>query len=255
MSAPISLYVSDVMHRRNFPQNYRFDYKVFSFLIDVDQIEDKSKTLNPLVSHNRFNLFSIYTIDHGARSATTWREWIDSVLDKHDLDQAKHQIKLLCFPRIFGYTFNPLSLWYCYGKDEQLYAIVCEVSNTFGEHHHYVLHNDNHPYTGKVRAHKNKIFHVSPFISMDAEYRFILGAPDDRLSIVINEYQSQELMLSATQVGKRLPVSTSNLLIQFFRLPLMTFKIMTMIHWQALKIWTRGGTFHKKPQAPEQDFS
>ena len=253
MNTPIALYTSDVMHRRRFPQNYRFDYKVFSFLIDIDKVA--AGGFNPLVSFNRFNLFSLYTKDHGARDGTSWRAWINTLLDKNNLSKAKHTIKLLCFPRILGYGFNPISLWYCYGEDGQMYAIVCEVRNTFGEHHHYLLHNENQPYTGKVKARKHKYFHVSPFISMDAEYRFVLAAPTDELSIVINEYQQQALMLTATQRGKQLPFTTSSLLGQFFRLPLMTFKIMLMIHWQALKIGFRGGMYHKKPPAPEQNLS
>ena len=253
MSSAVSLYACDVMHRRHFPQNYRFDYKVFSFLIDIDEV--KGNKVNPLLSIDRFNLYSVYTKDHGPRDGTDWRTWIDSVLDQRNLSNAKHQVKLLCFPRILGYAFNPLSLWYCFGEDGQLYAVVCEVSNTFGEHHHYVLHNDNEPYKGRVKAHKKKYFHVSPFISMDAEYRFTIGTPDEDLLIVINEYQDNELMLTATQMGEQQEITTPHLLGQFFRLPLMTFKIMWLIHWQALKIWMRGGVFHKKPQAPKEDFS
>ena len=90
---------------------------------------------------------------------------------------------------------------------------------------------------------------------MDAEYRFTIGTPDEDLLIVINEYQDNELMLTATQMGEQQEITTPHLLGQFFRLPLMTFKIMWLIHWQALKIWMRGGAFHKKPQAPKEDFS
>ncbi len=253
MSSAVSLYACDVMHRRHFPQSYRFDYKVFSFLIDIDAF--KENNTNPLLSLNRFNLYSIYTKDHGSRDGTDWRTWIDSVLDQHNLSNAKHQIKLLCFPRILGYAFNPLSMWYCFGEDEKLYAIICEVSNTFGEHHHYLLHNDNQPYKDKVKANKKKNFHVSPFIDMEAEYQFTIGVPDDDLMIVINEYQNKKLMLSATQHGKQQIIDTPLLLGLFVRLPLMTLKIMWMIHWQALKIWLRGGIYHKKPEAPKEDFS
>lgn len=253
MSNALSLYTSDVMHRRHFPQSYRFDYKVFSFLLDIDEIG--SEKLNPLISINRFNLFSVYTKDHGARDGKAWRDWINPILDKEGLSNAKHSIKLLCFPRILGYAFNPLSLWYCYGEDQRLYAVICEVRNTFGEHHHYVLHKQNQPYTEKVKETKQKVFHVSPFISMDAEYNFILNSPGDQLSIVINEYQDKELMLTASQVGKSVPVTYSTLLYQFFRIPFLSLKVMTLIHWQALKIWIRGGVYHKKPQVPEEDFT
>lgn len=253
MNSAVSLYTCDVMHRRHFPQSYHFDYKVFSLLLDIDKYQqDKSSSI---LSFNRFNLFSVSTKDHGARDGSDWRAWVDNILNLHNLNKANHKIKLLCFPRILGYAFNPISLWYCFGEDKKLYAIICEVSNTFGEHHHYVLHNDNQPYEHKVKAHKKKNFHVSPFINMDAEYQFTIDIPDDDLQIIINEYQNSKLMLTATQSGKLRKIDTPHLLGLFFRLPFMTFKIMWLIHWQALKIWLRGGVYHKKPKAPDEDFS
>ena len=253
MNNPISLYECEVMHRRHFPQQYKFDYKVFSLLLDID--EYKNQNVSSILSINRFNIFSIYTKDHASRDGTEWRQWINCILEKEKLTNAKHNIKLLCFPRILGYAFNPLSLWYCYGKDQQLYAIICEVSNTFGEHHHYVLHNDNLPYEGSVQSKKQKLFHVSPFINMDAEYHFTINSPNDDLAIVINEYQNNALMLTATQRGKKIKMCTPHLFGLFCRIPLMTLKIMCLIHWQALKIWLRGGTYHKKPEKHEKEYS
>lgn len=212
MPNAISLYQSEVMHQRYFPQRYRFDYKVFNFLIDIDDQNDKSSAI---LSFDRFNIFSVYTKDHGPRDGNNWRDWIDNILDQEQLSNAKHKIKLLCFPRILGYAFNPLSLWYCYGKDEKLYAIVCEVSNTFGEHHHYVLHKNNSPYDNKVQAQKEKKFHVSPFINMNAEYHFMMDSPNDDLTIIINEHQNSELMLTATQRGKRIKIGTPHLFALF----------------------------------------
>lgn len=253
VSNAVTLYTCDVMHRRHFPQSYRFDYRVFSLLLDIDDYQaDKSSSI---LSFNRFNLFSVFTKDHGARDGSQWRSWADEVLDKQQLSNAKLQIKLLCFPRILGYAFNPISLWYCYGEDQKLYAVICEVSNTFGEHHHYVLHNENKPYSHDVKANKKKNFHVSPFINMNADYQFTIDSPDEDLKIIINEYQDNELMLTATQRGKERKIDTPHLLGLFFRIPFMTLKIMWLIHWQALKIWIRGGTYHKKPEAPKEDFS
>lgn len=253
MNSAISLYKCDVMHRRNFPQSYRFDYRVFSLLLDIDIYRnDKSSSI---LSYDLFNLFSIHTKDHGPRDGSDWRTWIEAELEKKQLSKAKHKIKLLCFPRILGYAFNPLSLWYCYGEDEKLYAVVCEVRNTFGEHHHYLLHNDNQPYKDKVKAKKIKNFHVSPFINMDAEYEFTISSPTNDLSIVINEYQNKELMLTAIQRGKHQQCDTPHLFRLFCSIPFMTLKIMWMIHWQAVKIMFRGGKYHKKPPAPNEDFS
>lgn len=248
-----ALYIGQVMHARYFPMHYRFNYKVFSLLLDLDELESVAKT--PLLSFNRFNLFSIYTKDHGARNSTNWRAWINPLLEEQGLSNGNYRIQLSCFPRILGYSFNPLSLWFCHDENEQLIAVICEVSNTFGEYHHYVLHNHNQPLELPVKANKNKIFHVSPFINMQQQYRFSIDKPDDKLRIVINEFEDDELMLVAVQSGKRHPIKTSSLLRSFFMIPLMTFKIMLMIHWQALKIWVKGGKFHRKPKSPIEQVS
>ena len=125
------------MHSRRFPVVYRFSYRVFSLLVDIDRLDEVGR--NPLFSINRFNLFSLYQRDHGARDGSAWRGWAETLLCDNGIDAAIGNIQLLCFPRILGYGFNPLSLWFCYDTAGNLLAAICEVRNTFGEHHHYLL--------------------------------------------------------------------------------------------------------------------
>ncbi len=243
-----------VMHRRLFPMRYRFTYRVFSLLLDLEQLPALHRGLR-LFSHNRFNLFSFHDRDHGPRNGTALRPWIDAVLAAQGIDLAGGTVRLLCFPRVLGYVFNPLSVWYCQHADGELRAVLCEVNNTFGEGHSYLLHASGAPLDCPVRGHKPKVLHVSPFIAMDAHYQFRLAKPASSLSVLIHEYQHDELMLVATLTGRLQPLTDGRLGAAFVRYPLLTLKVMAMIHWQALKIWWRGGRFHPKPAPPETEVT
>lgn len=254
VNPPAVIFSSTVMHSRRFPMRYRFSYRVFSLLVDIDQLEAIDR--NPVLSVDRFNLFSLRTQDHGARDGSPWRPWAEQLLRENGIDAIGGKIRLLCFPRVLGYGFNPLSLWFCHAPGGELMAVICEVRNTFGEHHHYLLHNHNRPFANQVTGVKDKIFHVSPFINMQARYEFFIQPPDEQLDIVIHEYQDDELMLVATQKAReQLPFKTSTLLRCFARMPFLTLKIMALIHWQALKIWLKGGKFHRKPTPPLEKVS
>lgn len=250
MNEPAYIYTNEVMHARHFPVKYRFTYKVFSFFIDIDRIDEVAQQ-HRWFSHNRFNVFSLYDCNHGARTDQDWRGWINDLLDKHQLPAAKHKIYLLCFPRILGYTFNPLSLWFCYDADNQLQAVIGEVSNTVKQHHHYVLHNHNAPVDLPLKAVREKIFYVSPFINMQQHYHFKIHAPDQKLQVIINEYEDNKPMLIASQHGERQAFNQKQLWKCFFRMPLMTVKVITMIHWHALKIWLGGGKYHSPKDAKQ----
>jgi len=157
---------------------------------------------------------------------------------------------LLCFPRVLGYGFNPLGIWYCHYRDGSLRAVIAEVNNTFGEHHFYLLCNGGHPLSWPVTQSVEKVFHVSPLMGMEARYDFRLAEPSDRLSVLIKQFQNGALTLIASQQGAGYSLSDKRLLAALFRVPLMTFKVMAAIHWQALKIWLRGAPFFPKPEPP-----
>ncbi|MGM0677730.1 DUF1365 domain-containing protein [Ectothiorhodospira marina] len=248
------LYRTRVMHRRLFPVDYRFIYRVFSLVVDVDQMDALDRRLR-IFSVNRFNLLSLDDRDHGARDGTPLRPWADAELARKGVDLEGGRIFLLAFPRVLGYVFNPLSLWYCLHRDGSPRAIICEVSNTLGDCHHYVLHNDGQPLAWPVRANQDKLFYVSPFIEMDARYQFRLSEPGQGLSVLIHEYQQSQLMLAASQTGQARPLTDRELLKAVAAMPLMTFKVILGIHWQALKIWWRGGRYYSKPSSSSEEMN
>jgi uncharacterized protein len=249
-----TIYACQVMHQRFFPVAYRFRYRVFGMLFDIARLDEVARG-SRWFSLNRFNLFSLHTRDHGPRDGRAWRPWIEERLAEHGIDLDGGQIRLLTMPRILGHAFNPLSVWYCEHRDGTPRAVMLEVRNTFGEHHHYLLHEGGAPLTWPVRAEKAKQFHVSPFIDMSPRYAFRVDSPGRSLRITIHEYEGRDLMLVASQSGQARDFNDKALLRILFTMPWATAKVLVLIHWQALKIWLRGGRFHRKPDPPAQEVS
>jgi DUF1365 family protein len=249
------LYLSQVMHRRAGRPAYRFTYPVFSVLLDIDRLDTLHQRLRWL-SVDRWNLLSIRRRDHGRRDGSAWRPWVEAQLADAGISLQGGRIRLLCMPRMLGYGFNPISIWYCEHRDGGLRAVIAEVNNTFGDHHNYVLHNGGAVMVWPVRAVAEKAMHVSPLIDMDCEYRFRLAEPTEHLSVFIRQFQSGRFLLAASQTGQARPLDDHHLLGALLRTPLMTFKVMAAIHWQALKIWLRGGRFHRRtpPSMKEASF-
>lgn len=248
----VCVYAGEVMHRRLLDTGYRFRYRVFSLLLDVDEI-DSAADAAWCFSRNRFNLLSFHDADHLPPDARSLRGWAEQVLRDGGVDVAPARIRLLCFPRVLGVVFNPLSLWYCENADGTPLAVIAEVRNTFGERHCYLLHASQPGWP--LRARHAKHFHVSPFIGMRAEYAFELDRPATSLRVSIREFRDDALLLIATQHGERLPFTAAVLLRQMLRVPLQTLKVVGAIHWHALKIWLRGTPFHRKPHAPIEEVS
>ena len=255
MSAPAGqLLFGQVMHRRFFPVQYRFVYRVFSMLLDPDRVGEAARECR-WFSHNRFNLFAFHDRDHGAGDGTRLKDWLAAHIVRLGLDIPVERIEIHCIPRVLGFGFNPLSVWFCYGPGDALAAILCEVHNTFGERHGYLLHRDGAPMEWPVRHAHGKGFHVSPFVGMQADYRFRFARRGDELGIVIHEYQDDALMLVAVQRGTRRALTDSNLLRAALAYPLLTLKVVALIHWHALKIWLRGATYYPKPIPPREEVT
>jgi DUF1365 family protein len=248
------VYSAEVMHQRFTMARYRFRYRIFSMLLDVDKIEQAAASTR-LFSLNRFNLLSFHVADHLPSGEADLRGWAEKVLSGGGIDGSRLTIRLLCFPRLLGWVFNPLSLWYCEKPDGRPAAVIAEVRNTFGERHCYLLKPDSVEDDWPLRQRHKKDFHVSPFIGMRAEYDFRLSRPGERLKVVIREYENDGLLLIAAQTGLRRPFTDTQLLMQVVRVPLQTLKVMTAIHWQALKIWIKGAVFHRKPAPPIEEVS
>jgi len=252
MNHPAVLYACEVMHRRHRPITYLFRYRVFSMLIDIDRLDELDRR-SPLFSVDRFNLFSFHRRDHLVEGQQDLRSWVDGVLTAQGIDPAQTKVRLLCMPRVLGWGFNPLSIWYCETQAGEPLAAVCEVHNTFGERHCYLLRADGGDWP--LRDSHAKEFHVSPFMDISGRYAFVLDRPAEQLRVVIQQSDQGSPLLSATQLGERRVFSTRELLSFFLRIPLQTAKVLGAIHWHALKIWLRGVRFHRKPEPPLEEVS
>ncbi len=252
--AESSLYFGRVMHHRLRPFRHRFTYRVFSMWLDIDRIDADAAQLR-LFSHNRFNLFSFHDKDHGRRDGTPLRSWAEELLARDNIDLEGGRVSILCYPRILGYVFNPLSVFFCHDAADRLRAIIYEVKNTFGEQHCYVLPLPAGVNEAQVRQRCAKQFHVSPFIGMQSDYRFLIRPPAEDLSIVIRQSVPQGPQLIAALTGRRVELSDATLLKAFCQYPLMTLKIISAIHWEALWIWLKGAKYHGRPPAPDREAS
>ena len=237
-----AIYNGKVIHKRFKPRLHFFKYKVFSLLIDLSELNILDKNIS-FFSYNRFNLISFFDKDHGERDGTSLIEWVKKNLNENKIDHENIKIKLLCYPRILGYVFNPLSVFYVYNKKEELISILYEVKNTFGEQHTYIFKvgNDN-----LLEHNCEKKFHVSPFIEMNCNYFFRILKPAQRISVIIDQYQLNEKILYASQDGIREDFTSLELIKSYLKHPLMTFKIISAIHFEAFKLWTKGIKFIKK---------
>ena len=237
------IYIGKVIHKRFKPKEHYFKYNVFSFLIDLDELTEIEKKIK-FFSYNKFNLISFYDQDHGNRDGSSLIEWVRKNLNQISVDCDKIKIKLLCYPRILGYVFNPLSIFFVYDKNASLAAILYEVKNTFGEQHTYVFRVESKE--RNIQNYCKKKFYVSPFMDLSSEYHFKIQNPENKLSIVIDQKDEDGKLLFASQDGTRSDFTSKNLLLAFLRHPLMTFKIISAIHLEAIKLWIKGVKLVKK---------
>lgn len=233
-----AIYQGQVMHHRFAPKRHRFIYRVFSVCLDLDELPLLNRL--KLFAINRWGLFSFHEKDHGTGQGQLRRE-ITDLLTQRGYGSATASIRLLCYPRILGYTFNPLSVYFCYNGADQLEVILYEVSNTFGQRHSYLLpaSDSRDPV---VRHHCNKLMYVSPFMPMDTAYGFRIHPPQERVSVCIRQSKrdSQKAILHATFSGNRRLLTDTNLARLFISHPLMTLKVVAAIHWEALRLWCKG---------------
>ena len=235
------IYNGEVNHTRFKPIKHFLNYKTFSLFIDLDEIEQLDKSIS-IFSHNKFNIFSFYNKDHGDRDGNCLKKWVISNLQKYKIEGNISKIKILCYPRIFGYVFNPLSIFYCYENDK-LKSIFYEVKNTFNEQHTYIFKIKDGE---EIKQKCKKKFYVSPFMDMATFYNFKLIDPNQRLSVMIKQTDAEGTVLTATQTGDKKEFNFKQLLINFFRYPLMTLKIISSIHFEALLLWKKGAIYRKR---------
>lgn len=243
-----ALYVGYVMHRRVRPRMHHLRYRIFSLLLDLDEIDALAKRLR-LFSRGRFNLFSFHDRDYGAGTNEPPRAQVEQHLIDAGMAPDGGAILLLTMPRILGFGFNPLSVYFCHSRSGALRAILYEVHNTFGERHSYLLPVEQDD--GAIRQSCAKHFYVSPFMAMDMEYAFRVVPPTDQVRIAITGSDADGPIITAIHSAKRRALSDAALARVFVTHPLLTLKVVAGIGWEALKLLLKGvGIFARaKPSA------
>ena len=237
------IYTGNVIHKRFKPKIHSFNYRVFSLLVDLSEINLLHKTLK-IFSYNKLNIISFFDKDHGARDGSSLKDWVLDNLKKNNIDTNDIKIKLLCYPRIFGYVFNPLSVFYIYDNKSNLISIMHEVKNTFGEQHVYIFKvNKNENLVQQICKKK---FHVSPFINMNCVYFFRILKPGNKISVIIDVQDPEGKILYASQDGIKSELNNASLIKSYLKHPLMTFKVIVAIHFEAFKLWIKKIKFIQK---------
>src|ERR1700687_52744 len=235
-----ALYFGDVMHARLKPMGHRFSYRVMSLLVDLDRL-DAADRQSRLFGVNRAGLYSFNEDDYGEGGASSLLIYAHRCAAEPVIDLTSGRVVLLCYPRLLGYTFNPLSAYFCYRADRELALMIYEVRNTFGVIHAYVLPvKPGESSDAGVRQAQEKLFYVSPFIGMAMRYHFQVSPPGDSVKLRILETDRDGPLLAATFNGHRRALTTAALVRSFCSLPLVTLKIVAAIHWEALRLWLKG---------------
>ncbi|MFN3880828.1 MAG: DUF1365 domain-containing protein [Nitrincola lacisaponensis] len=252
MNLPLqsAIYVGEVMHQRLRPVKHRFVYRVSTWLIDLNELEALHQL--PGFSVDRFNLFAFYQRDHGDGSDTPLVLQIRQILETHGIAIGQGAIRLLCYPRILGYVFNPLSVFYCHDESGQLRAILYEVSNTFGQRHSYLIPVEQHARSAvtPIRQQASKDFYVSPFMPMETDYQFQMLPPENQVAVRIRQTDPEGPLFDASFTGQRLALEPRSVIKAFLRHPLMTLKVIGGIHWEALHLWRKGMKLQPRPEHP-----
>jgi uncharacterized protein len=234
------LYIGEVMHARLKPVGHRFNYRVMSLLIDLDRLDDADRQ-SPLFGVNRAALYAFNEADHGDRDGSSLRAYAQRRAAEHGIDLTGGRVSLLCYPRMLGFTFNPLSVYFCYRGDGDIALLIYEVRNTFGDIHAYVLPVGNGEISpAGIRQQQDKKFYVSPFVEMAMRYHFRVLPPGSSVKLRILETDAKGPLLSATFGGRRRALTSRELLVSFVTLPLVTVKVIAAIHWEAIRLWLKG---------------
>lgn len=258
VTAPAQLAIGEVRHTRHRPVRHAFRYPAYFLRLPMRRL-DAALAGHRLLSRNRFNLLAFHDADHGDRTRPLpLVAWIDGLLAGEGVSDADGELWLHTFPRVLGYAFKPVSFWFCHRRDGALRAIVCEINNTFGERHCYLLaHRDGRSIVAGEELEATKIFHVSPFCAVSGGYRFRFLDARAR-SVARIEYDDPAVarpLLSTSLSGDLIPLSDRALAAAFVRVPLFTFGVIARIHWQALRLWIKRAPFFSKPSPPVVEVS
>ena len=248
LERPVVFADAEIFHARLRPHGLTFRYSALAIFVDIDRLDQPAHI--PFFSIGRFNLLSFDARDHGGRDGETLRSYIDRLHDEASLPRPQ-RVTLVCFPRILGFVFNPIATYACADAQGRTTSVVYEVRNTFGERHVYIMpvsEDDD----GFVAPHEcDKLFYVSPFMDMPLRYRFRLSPPRGgafRLKIIERDHDG--VALTALMRADAFEATASALLGRLAATPLLGFKVLAAIHWQALRLWLRGHHVRPRPQPP-----
>lgn len=233
------IYLGNVVHHRLVPKEHRFSYNVFSLCLNVDEIDELSRRLT-WFSRNRINLVSFYDADLGCKSSESVAVYVRRTLQEAGFGDCGGRVMLLCYPRVLGYVFNPLSVYFCYRSDGSLGVIIYEVSNTFAERKSYII-----PIAGSAEALVEqtcaKEMYVSPFTNARGRYEFRVRPPGDNVQVGVN-YLNQDVLVLATSFAgtRRRALNDATLVGVLARYPLMTLKVIAAIHYEAARLFLKG---------------
>jgi uncharacterized protein len=252
--AQVELCVGRVFHKRLRPVEHAFSYPVFFLRVPLSRLD---RIGNRWLSRNRFNLLSFVDRDYGPRDGSSLEAWMRALLKREGIRAADGEIVLQTFPRLLGYVFNPISVWYCLDHAGKMRAALCEVNNTFGERHNYlVVHDDQRPIEPGDWLSARKVFHVSPFCAVKGHYRFHFEQTAGRAFTQIDyfdggaDFDERDRLLVTTLHGAPEPLTAANALRAFLHHPLMTFAVVLRIHTQALRLWLKRLPYFRKPEPP-----
>ncbi|PTW54330.1 hypothetical protein C8N35_11411 [Breoghania corrubedonensis] len=242
-----ALYSGTVVHTRLRPCSHTLRYKVFALLFDCDELAGLTRRLR-LFSHNRFNLFSFYDRDHG--DGTPIRSYLQGLAAQSGHGQNIRRFVMLCYPRILGYAFNPLTVYFGLDTEERARLVVYEVNNTFGQRKTYVIPVADDE-RGLIFQSCRKEFYVSPFNPVEGTYSFRVTPPGEALTVGVALKNTSGPVLKTHFRAKRNALSDRNLLRALGRTGWMTAKVMIAIHYEAARLWLKGLRLAPRPPAPD----
>lgn len=241
------LYECVVMHRRLLPKRHEFVYRIFLFLLDLDELPEIERRI-PFFSVNSPNLYSLSKDDYFQFHSRGIRKNLETFLATQKFTTPVGRIQLLTLPRLLGYTFNPVSIFFCFDSEDRPLVSVIQVGNTFGELKPFLV-----PVTpeGGFRLRAPKNYYVSPFSELDLDFDFRFETPGDRLRVHIDDWRGDERVLVSSLTGASVPLDAGNLARLSLKYPLVTLKVIFLIHWEALRLWLKKIPFRMKESEPE----
>jgi DUF1365 family protein len=243
------LYECTVMHHRFQPKEHRLQHDLFMFYLDLDELDAVAEKVL-FFSRNRGNLYAFRDGDHEPAGEASLKQRVLEFLRRQGIDLGpQSRICLLTLPRVFGYLFNPISVYYCFDSAGQPVCAIAEVGNTFREMKLYVI-GPNAVSADTFETRVPKHFYVSPFSSLELSFDFKLKVPAERLSLRVDDYDGDSKVLGSTLAGRQTALNNRNLAWFTLKYPAITLKVIFLIHWHALLLWLKGVPFHRKADQP-----